>query len=143
MEITHELKINASSETIYKAVATEKGIQGWWSQNSKVGETEGSESLLKFIKEGTPVDMGFKTLVLEPNKKVVWECNAMPNPAWLGTKLITEITETENGCEVIFSHTGFEEKWKGHDAFEQTKGTWNHFVQSLEAYCETGEGQAW
>ena len=143
MDITHELKINANPSTVYQAVASEKGIQGWWSKNSKVGENEGSNSLLKFIKDGRNVDMGFITLSLQPDKKVVWECISMPNPAWIGTRLITEISPTATGCEVTFSHSGFDEKWKGQAPFEQTKGTWNHFMQSLVNYCESGEGQPW
>ncbi len=143
MDITHKLTIKADATTIYKAVATEKGIQGWWSKNSSVGETEGAKSLLKFVKEGTPIDMGFVTLALQHNQKVVWECHSMPNPAWIGTQIITEIHETAEGCDVVFSHAGFDLKWKGQDPFEQTKGTWQHFTQSLVSYCETGSGQPW
>ena len=143
MNITHELKLNAKPSSVFDAVSTEKGIQGWWCKNSKVGESEGSTSLLHFIKEGMAVDMGFETKVLNKDKKVIWECTSMPNPAWIGTKIVTEITPSSDGCEVVFSHADFDEKWKGQDAFEQTKGTWNHFVQSLKDYCEKGEGQAW
>lgn len=143
MDITHKLKINASSEVIYRAVSTAEGIKGWWSADCSVGESEGSTSLLKFNKEGMLVEMGFTTLELDPHRKVVWECTAMPNPAWIGTRIITEISEGEKGCEVVFSHAGFDEKWKGSEPFEQTKGTWNHFVNSLVSFCETGVGQPW
>lgn len=143
MDITHKLEIKASSEVIYRAVSTAEGIKGWWSADCSVGASEGSTSLLKFNKEGMLVEMGFATLSLDVNRKVVWECTAMPNPAWIGTQIITEITATDDGCEVVFSHAGFEEKWKGLEPFEQTKGTWNHFVNSLVSFCETGVGQPW
>ncbi|MGI9542380.1 MAG: hypothetical protein ACR2MX_03920, partial [Cyclobacteriaceae bacterium] len=61
MDITHNLMINASPETIYDAVASEKGINGWWSKDCKVGEAEGEGSLLKFNKAGNIVEMGFRT----------------------------------------------------------------------------------
>lgn len=143
MDITHNLHINANTQTIYNAVSTEKGINGWWSKECSVGEAEGENSLLKFDKQGTTVEMGFRTVTLSPNKKVVWECISMPNPSWVGTKIITEINETENGCAVVFSHSNFADKWKGQEPFEQTKGTWNHFVASLVSFCEGGEGQPW
>ena len=143
MDITHNLKINASPETIYKAVATEQGIQGWWCKDSEIGEEEGEKSLLKFNKQGNIVPMGFQTIQLSPNKKVVWECIENPNPAWLGTKIITEISSQENGAEVVFSHSGFDKKWEGQEPFEMTKEGWQHFMKSLVSYCETGEGQAW
>ena len=143
MDITHKVKIKSSSSVIYNAVSTQNGIKGWWSKDCSVSEIEGGTSLLKFNKEGMIVEMGFETKSLLPNEKVVWECTAMPNPAWLRTKIITEISETSDGCEVIFSHTGFDEKWAGQPPFEQTKGTWNHFVTSLVSFCESGIGQPW
>ena len=143
MDITHNLKINATAETIYNAVSTKNGMQGWWCKDSMVGEVEGKNSLLKFDKEGTIVPMHFKTITLNPNKKVIWECTQNGNPAWVGTKIITEISESENGCDVVFSHADFDEKWSGQEAFEMTKQGWAHFVASLNSYCENGEGQPW
>ncbi|WP_010227819.1 SRPBCC family protein [Gillisia marina] len=143
MDIKHNLIIKASAATICDAVSTKDGIQGWWSKDCTVGEKEGEKSILKFNKEGNIVEMGFETLKLEPKKKVVWECIENANPAWLQTKISTEISETSEGCTVVFTHGGFDEKWKGHEAFEMTKGGWDHFVQSLVSYCENGAGQPW
>ncbi len=142
MNITYELNIKASANTVYQAVTTQKGISGWWSKECKVGEAVGEKSLLKFNKQGTIVEMGFKTLSLHPTK-VEWECTENANPAWLGTKIRTEISEEQNGCSVVFSHADFDEKWKGQDPFEMTKGGWKHFVASLISYCESGAGQPW
>ncbi|GJM29450.1 MAG: hypothetical protein DHS20C17_20850 [Cyclobacteriaceae bacterium] len=143
MDITHNLMINASPATVYNAVATKKGINGWWSKDCQVGEAEGEKSLLKFDKAGTIVEMGFRTLKLVPNENVIWECIENGNPAWLGTQIVTEITPAAEGCRVVFSHKGFDEKWKGHDAFEMTKGGWEHFVKSLISFCEKGAGEPW
>lgn len=146
MEIKQSLSVKASAETVYKAMSTDKGIKGWWSKTSLIGEKEGELTLLKFDKnqDGNITDMSFKTETLEPNKKVVWECIGNKNPAWIGTKIITEITESNNGCEVVFSHSNFDQKWEGKDPFEMTKGGWiGHFLPSLVSYCETGKGQAW
>ncbi len=143
MDITHNLRMKTTVEKVYTAVSTQKGINAWWSKEGQVSESIGGDSLLKFDKQGTQVEMGFKTLVLDLNKKVVWECMANPNPAWLGTQIITEIEESENGVKVRFSHAGFDEKWKGQEAFEMTKATWNHFMESLKSYVEGGEGQPW
>jgi hypothetical protein len=87
--------------------------------------------------------MGFRTVTLSRDKKVVWECISMPNPAWIGTRIITEISKSENGCAVVFSHANFDDKWAGQEPFEQTKGTWKHFMASLVSFCEDGEGQPW
>lgn len=142
MDITHELQIYASAQTIKDAVATQQGILGWWSKDCQVGEKEGQSSLLKFDKQGTMVEMGFETQVLEDDK-VVWECTANANPAWIGTKIITEISSADKGSTVRFSHAGFDDKWAGQEPFEMTKQGWEHFVNSLVSYCETGSGQPW
>lgn len=143
MNITHHLKIRTSAEKIYHAVATQDGIQGWWSKDCKVGEAVGESSKLKFDKQGKIVEMGFKTKELDPYNKVVWECTENGNPAWLGTNIVTHISQTEDDCEVTFSHTDFDEKWKGQDPFEMTKEGWAHFVNSLVSYCEGKGGQPW
>ena len=143
MDITHDLTIKASAETIYNAVATQQGINGWWSKAGTVGENVGDTSMMVFDKQGTKVEMGFRTETLIPNKEVVWECVENGNPAWLQTKIKTSSQEIEGACQVTFSHAGFDEKWAGQDAFEMTKGTWQHFVSSLVSYCEKGEGQPW
>ncbi len=143
MDIQHKLKINASADTIYKAVSTQKGITAWWSKDCSVGENIGEPSNLKFDKQGNIVEMGFKTIALEPNTLVKWQCVANPNPAWINTEVITQISSSEIGCNVVFTHGGFDEKWKGQDPFEMTKQGWEHFVASLVSYCEKGEGQPW
>ena len=144
MNITHHLSIQASPETIYNAVASQEGINAWWAKEGTVGLTEGASSLLKFNKGGTIVEMGFRTQSLIPNQKVVWECTENANPAWIGTTIVTEISADREGrSKVVFSHAGFDEKWAGQEPFEMTKGGWEHFVNSLVAYCEAGVGQPW
>jgi len=143
MDITHQLKIKASEQKVYEAMATERGINGWWSKDCQVGAKEGQKSTLKFDKQGTIVVMGFRTDVLKPNQKVVWTCTENANPAWLGTTVELDIKKSNDGVDVVFSHAGFDEKWKGQDPFEMTKGGWEHFVKSLVDYCEKGQGQPW
>lgn len=143
MDIKHNLFIKASPEEVYKAVSTQKGITGWWSKDCTVGEQEGEESHLKFNKQGTIVEMEFLTKALVPNKKVIWESVQNANSAWVGTKIITEISKSKDGVDVVFSHSGFDDKWAGQESFEMTKQGWEHFVKSLVSYCETGTGQPW
>lgn len=143
MEIRFNLNINAKAADVYAAVSTQKGIENWWSKSCTVGEQVGEASHLKFDKQGTIVEMGFKTEKLEPNAKVVWSCTENPNPAWIGTDIIYEIQDKGNRTEVVFRHANFDEKWKGQEPFEMTKGGWEHFTQSLIDYCEKGAGQPW
>lgn len=143
MNIEHKLSIKASASSIYNALSTEKGISGWWAKKAEVATEVGGTSLLSFNKQGTIVEMSFQTILLEPNKKVVWKCIENANPAWLNTEIISEITAHGDVCEVNFTHAGFDSKWKDQEAFTMTKATWSHFMDSLRSFCEKGEGQAW
>ncbi len=143
MDITHNLEIDATAETVYKAVATQEGITGWWSKDCAVGEKVGEKSLLKFNKEGTIVQMDFQTEELISGHKVVWKCIGNANPMWIDTQLVTTITPDGNRSKVVFSHANFDDKFGGDEAFEMIKQGWNHFVGSLTSYCEKGEGQPW
>lgn len=143
MEISYNLKIKASPNKVYEALSTHAGISSWWCKDCSVGESEGQDSHLRFNKEGSIVEMGFVTTHLNKDKKVLWECNQNPNPAWIGTRVSSEITPTAGGCELLFSHRNFDEKWKGQEAFEMTKGGWDHFVKSLVSFCEGGDGEPW
>lgn len=144
MDIRHDLVINATPETIYNAVATHAGINGWWSKECTVGEKVGENSVLNFDKQGTMVRMDFRTEELAPNKRVVWACTKNANSMWENTKIITEIGEKkEGGVEVVFNHAGFDDSCAGQEGFEMTKQGWDHFVGSLVAFCETGNGQPW
>lgn len=143
MDIKHNLSMKASPEVIYDAVSTQKGINGWWSKDCTVGEQEGQKSHLKFDKQGTIVEMEFLTEKLVPNKKVVWKSVQNANNAWMGTKIITAISEAGGSTNVVFSHSGFDGKWAGKEPFEMTRQGWDHFVKSLVSYCETGVGEPW
>jgi len=140
MDIKFNEKINASPATIWAAAGTEKGIQSWWCQNSKVAEELGGEIVLNFVKDGSPVVMEFKVDQLSPNEKVVWTCTNNGNPAWINTTLTFIVAE--NG-DFSFIHGNFDEKLKGQPAFENTADGWKHFIASFKSYCETGEGQPW
>ncbi len=146
MDIKQNLVIKATAKVVFNAVSTDKGIKEWWSKSSVIGEREGKLTLLKFDKnnDGNVTDMLFRTTELIPNKKAVWECIENGNPAWIGTKIIYEISEGQNETNLSFSHANYDEKWNGKEPFEMTKGGWlGHFLPSLVSFCENGHGQPW
>jgi uncharacterized protein YndB with AHSA1/START domain len=143
MEIKNILAIKASAQMVFNAISTDKGVKGWWAKSSVIGEKEGKLTLLKFDKnkDGNITDMLFKTTELIPNKKLVWECVDNGNPAWIGTKITYELTEQNNETGLHFSHSDFDEKWKGKEPFEMTKGGWlGYFLPSLVSFCEMDNG---
>jgi hypothetical protein len=51
--------------------------------------------------------------------------------------------ESNDSCRFSFTHNGFDEKWEGSPPYVMTKEGWEHFMQSLKNYCESGKGQPW
>jgi uncharacterized protein YndB with AHSA1/START domain len=143
MDIKHNFRIEASPKKVYEAITTQQGIHGWWANDADVMQNVGQVSKMRFAKEAGPVEMQFRIDSLQPPNKVQWTCVSCPNPAWTGTKISFDITETANGCDFTFIHGGWDPKWRDQLPYQQTKEGWQHFMQSIKAYCETGNGQPW
>lgn len=143
MEIAHTIKFQVSAESVFKAVSTQNGVNGWWAKEGMVAEEVGKPSKLIFNKQGRLVEMGFETTALEENALVEWLCTENANPAWHGTKITYRISVSNEGCTLNFCHSNFDPKWNSHETFEMTKGGWQHFMNSLKKYCETGIGEPW
>ena len=143
MNIVHQLEVKATAKDVYEALASQEGIKGWWSKDCDVSEEVGGHSQMRFNKEGKIVEMHFLVETLNPRGKVSWTCVKNPNPAWLHTQIHFELAEQEAHTALTFTHAGWDAKWKGEAPYEMTKEGWEHFMSSLKAYCETGEGQPW
>ncbi|MEN9578220.1 MAG: hypothetical protein RJA70_1229 [Pseudomonadota bacterium] len=97
----------------------------------------GGVAALRFVKDGNPVNMGFRIDETTPNACVRWACVTHDMPSWIGTSLIWRLAEAGGATVVSFEHTG----WKGLAPDAVAQG-WKHFLGSLKSYVETGTGQA-
>jgi uncharacterized protein YndB with AHSA1/START domain len=136
--IKDEIRIAAPLGKVYAALATEAGYRGWWNAVAEVPEQVGGEAQLKFVKDGTPINMRFRIDEMQPNQGVRWTCIAHDMPSWIGTTLDWKLTEAAGGVLVAFEHAG----WKDAGPEAVAQG-WKHFLSSLKLYVETGTGQPW
>ena len=75
---------------------------------------------------------------MEPGKSVLWSVvDNSKHDGWIGTNVNFSLSESGKGTKLKFTHSGFPEEMPG---FEQTAGGWQHFLQSLKSYVETGTG---
>jgi len=74
--IKDEVRIAAPIAKVYAALSTQAGYRGWWNAVGEVAEGVGGEAQLKFVKDGTPVNMGFRVDELKPNQSVRWTCTS-------------------------------------------------------------------
>jgi uncharacterized protein YndB with AHSA1/START domain len=136
--IKDEVRIAAPVAKVYAALATQAGYRGWWNAVAEVPEQVGGEAQLKFVKDGTPVNMRFRIDEMKSNQGVRWSCIAHDMPSWVGTTLDWKLGEQGGGVLVSFEHAGWKEA--GPEAVAQG---WKHFLGSLKSYVETGSGQPW
>ncbi len=140
--IDFNFSINATPETIYSALATQAGINGWWSKDCDIAASTGGTSTMRFIKEDRPVTMVFRVEELSPNR-VAWTCTNNDNPAWIDTTLVFDFKADGEGSAFTFRHGNFAEQWLNTPPYTMTAEGWQHFMNSLKAYCESGTGQPW
>jgi uncharacterized protein YndB with AHSA1/START domain len=136
--IKDELQIQATAGDVYAALTQQAGYRGWWNAVAEVPDAVGAEVQLRFVKDGSPVNMRFRIDNLQPSVGVKWTCIAHDMPSWVGTTLDWKLSEQAGGVLVSFEHAG----WKdgGPDAVAQG---WKHFLGSLKSYVESGKGQPW
>lgn len=133
--IVKEFTIAATPESVFKALTQQDGIARWWTDDLSVKPEVGSLAEFRFHRWGGNA-LQFEIAELEQDKKVRWLSRQGP-PQWMGTSVTWQLTPVQNGTTLSFSHDGFP---RVDDVYERTSGNWNHFLDSLKSYMETGKG---
>jgi uncharacterized protein YndB with AHSA1/START domain len=136
--INDEIRIQAPIDQVYAALTRQAGYRGWWNAVAEVPDAVGGEAQLRFVKEGTPVNMRFRIDAEQTNEQVRWTCIAHDMPSWIGTTLTWSLASSGSDVLVRFEHGG----WKDSAPDAVAQG-WKHFIGSLKSYVETGKGQPW
>jgi hypothetical protein len=139
------LQINAPAATVYRALTTQTGIEGWWTRTCTIASEIGESSTVRF-------DKCFKTFRIDqltPNESVRWHCTAahietdtqFANPAeWVGTSIHFRLeTVGPATTQLTLEHIGLGPQFECYDLCRQG---WDHFLASLKHYSETGVGAA-
>ncbi len=125
--------VDSDPKTVYEAVATTQGVNGWWSNH-----TQGPEGVGSTIKVGIPdAPMTFDFQVTEdvPQSTVQWRCLAGP-PEWIGTDIRFIVQTDDDGhTSVLFSHDG----WKTtEESFPFIAYSWAQILPRLKKLAEDG-----
>jgi uncharacterized protein YndB with AHSA1/START domain len=153
--IRQELLIGASTEKVYEAIVTQKGLSGWWTPETRAKPERDSVARFAF---GPTYFKEMKIEELHPSTRVRWHCIAGADE-WLGTSLCFQLfagdrasfenTHPEasgqlrqhpgNAVTALhFSH----DNWRDYTPmFAECSFTWGRFLQSLRMLCETGRGR--
>lgn len=135
----HRLTVKATSEQVYEAITR---VSDWWTIN-----TEGKSQA---VGDAFTVQFGdvhlTKQRVTEAvaGKRIVWQVTESLLPwlkdreEWKGTELVFEITTTDEGTQLNFTHIGLTPEV---ECFDQCEKGWDYFLSdSLLKLITEGAG---
>jgi uncharacterized protein YndB with AHSA1/START domain len=133
-DILHKIGIQKSSPNgVYRALTTNAGLSGWWTETSGEPDKIGGIVTLHFGKGS--VEM--KVIELSPGQRVVWEMTQAPGQ-WMGTKLTFDLRQQEATTLLLFGHLDWKEPT---ELFAHSTTKWAVFLLSLKMLIETGKGR--
>jgi uncharacterized protein YndB with AHSA1/START domain len=137
VDILHRVGVKASSDAVYKALATREGLAHWWTTDTQGESKVGGALRFRFTADGREIG-GFdmKVLELHPATRVLWQ--VVDGPAeWVGTRISFELKQAGDYCIVLFQHTGWREPV---EFMSHCSTKWAMFLMSLKSLVETGKG---
>src|SRR5215469_11375604 len=132
--IVTERIIAAAPARVWNALTQPDEIACWWAEEAQVKLEVGFLGEFRFRPPAG--DLQFEVAELVQNKHLHCISRQGP-PQWSGTSVIWQLEPIHNGTRLLFTHDGFVKK---DEAYEQTRGNWDYFLDSLKSYLETGKG---
>lgn len=131
--LRHFIEIFADPSIVFMALSSTDGVQGWWSQDSKMPSSEGGKAYVNFGKKYKNV---FKVERLAKDE-ICWLAEK-GDPEWVGTRIRFSLENSETMVTVRFSHEAWREET---DFYAACNLQWAHYLLSLKNYCEVGRGK--
>jgi uncharacterized protein YndB with AHSA1/START domain len=138
VDLKYQVPVEAPPAKAYAAVATQKGMQGWWTADTKMDEKAGGKVEFGFDKRGMVFRMKVEKLV--PGKMVVMTCHG-DHPEWDGTTLTWTIARDGDTSVLQFTHGG----WKSTTEFcAGCNAMWGNLMFRLKDLVEgNSRGPQW
>jgi len=132
-EINHEIKIESSSEKIFKALCDKNDLKAWHTEH--IQEDSSLDKLFIFQGDAKP-SFSWKIIPLETNKSVIWECVDGPGDA-AGSKVVYTLSETDDGRTLVeLKHIYLPDQTEN---FRKCNTLWAILLHHLKKYIETGK----
>ncbi len=132
--IRMQFDVEATPETVERALTTADGIRGWWTTRASLDADD------RRLRVSFPdVDQPFEFSVRDGADRVEWVTGVFP-PWWAGTTIRWELEKNPEapGTRLRFSHRGYE---PDNPVIPIVTPAWAQIVLRLKAYAETGERQ--
>ena len=139
-DFTTTILVDQTPEEAFNAI---NNVRGWWSEEIEGNTNKLNDEFKYHYKDVHRCQM--KLIEVIPNQKVVWLVIdnyfdfIKDQSEWKGTKVIFEISETDNKTKIQFTHLGLVPEY---ECFEICQNAWSQYIQeSLFNLITTGEGQ--
>src|ERR1700730_8073668 len=132
--LVHQVNIKATSEAIYDAVSTARGLASFWTSESKADAKVGAVASFGF---GGPTQR-MRIDELNPGKRVKWTALA-DFPNWDGTTVTWDISPAENGETGGVVRPADWSDSVSHGDLGSINYTWGLVVERLKQYAESGK----
>ncbi len=135
------ITVRAPRERVFDALATLEGLRGWWTIDVTGSPAVGSE--LQFGFDDVDEWIAMRVDRAEKPCCVEWTCVGQRHgpehdAEWVGTRVIFAVVDrVREACELSVRHIGLTPKLA---CYEQCENGWDHFIASLAAYVERGQG---
>jgi uncharacterized protein YndB with AHSA1/START domain len=130
-DLLHSVPISANAANVYAAVATQKGMQGWWTRDTTMEEKVGGAANFGFDERGMVFRMHITSM--EPGQSLSMKCSG-DQPEWAGTTLEWTIVPAPEGVVLDFCHRG----WRNMTPFAAScNSMWGRLMFRLKHFVET------
>lgn len=122
------VRVKASAEDTYRALTTNEGIAGWFTETQCAQWSESSS--VTWLG-----NIYLRIAGLEENRLV--EFTVDRGGGWENTQISFAIEQTPEHCKILFDHRDWPQV---SEHFRDCAMSWAYFLESLRSYLETGKG---
>ena len=133
-QIIHAVHIHASPAVVFRAITTEKGLRGWWTEQVSAEEHIGG--VIRFI-FGGDFNPQMKQVSLVANSSVRWKCVG-GHDNWQDNEFSYTLTDRNGETLVMFMQDYSREL--SDEVYGTYNFNWGYYLNSLKQFCEKGVG---
>jgi uncharacterized protein YndB with AHSA1/START domain len=137
-DYTRDLPFRSPINRVFDALATLKGLAGWWTPI--VSGNPGSGGRIRFGFAGRDEEIVMRVEEAEHASKVLWTClTHTGHPEWEGTQILFRLERDGDAAGLLrFRHLGLRPLLSCYDTCESG---WEYFLASLLDYAQHGTGR--
>lgn len=134
-EIWHEVLVNTSPQTLYRAVSDVGGLAHWWTTGARGSSKVGEQLEFWF---GDFCASVVEVQQLRVNELVQWLVSGGSAGDWIGTQVEFKIFAEKGKTFLHFRHSDWQADAK---SFPHCSMGWAIFLLSLKEFAESGKGR--